>query len=67
LGTILGFIIAMTASSWWHFSRLHGKGNVWLGAIIPALVGLTGVFIYGKSEQKKDLANKAQAITRVRP
>jgi len=30
------------------------------------LAGLVGVFVYGKREQKKELAGKAQAITSAR-
>ncbi len=36
-----------------------------LVSIITALVGLAG-FVYGKSEQKKDIANKAQALIKSR-
>jgi len=43
-----------------------GKETSGLTAIITALAGLVGVFVYGKREQKKELANKAQAITSAR-
>jgi hypothetical protein len=33
-----------------------------LTAIISALAALVGVFVYGKSEQKKELKEKANAL-----
>jgi FtsH-binding integral membrane protein len=66
LGTILGFIIVMTAILGGVFLAYSGKETSGLAAIVTALVGLAGVFVYGKIEQKKDLANKTQAITKSR-
>jgi hypothetical protein len=31
LGTVLGFIVAMTAISWWNFPCLRRKRDIWLG------------------------------------
>jgi uncharacterized membrane protein len=66
LGTILGFIIAMTAIIGGIFLAYVGKETSGLASIITALVALAGVFVYGKIEQKKDLANKAKALTNSR-
>jgi uncharacterized membrane protein len=66
LGTILGFIIAMTAIIGGIFLAYIGRETSGLTAIISALVGLAGVFVYSKSEQKKDLASKSQAIEKAR-
>ena len=43
-----------------------GKETSGLTSIITALAGLAGVFVYGKYEQRKDLANKARAIATTR-
>jgi len=66
LGTILGFIVAMAAIIGGIFLAYIGRETSGLTAIITALVALAGVFVYGKSEQKKDLANKDKAITNTR-
>jgi FtsH-binding integral membrane protein len=63
LGTILGFVIAMTAILGGVFLAYVGKETSGLVSIITALVGLAGVFVYGKYEQKKDLAAKTKALT----
>jgi uncharacterized membrane protein len=66
LGTILGFIIAMTAIVGGIFLAYVGRETSGLVSIITALVGLAGVFVYGKSEQKKDLAKKTEAVVTTR-
>ena len=38
--------------------------GVGLASIIGALAALVGVFVYGKSEQKKDLKEKSDQLTR---
>jgi hypothetical protein len=37
----------------------EGKNSSGLASIVTALIGLVSVFIYGKREQKKELAAKA--------
>ncbi len=64
LGTILGFIVAMTAILGGIFLAYEGKETSGIATIITALVGLAGVFVYGKMEQKKELANKTQALVK---
>ncbi|MGO9864337.1 MAG: DUF2335 domain-containing protein [Terriglobales bacterium] len=66
LGTILGFIVAMTAILGGIFLAYEGKETSGVVSIITALVGLAGVFVYGKMEQKKDLASKTQALAKAR-
>jgi uncharacterized membrane protein len=66
LGTILGFIIAMTAILGGIFLAYVGRETSGLTSIISALVGLTGVFVYGKSQQRKDLTDKTKAIANAR-
>lgn len=61
-----GFIIAMTAILGGIFLVYVGKEIFGLASIVTALAGLAGVFVYGKYEQKKDLANKARSITTTR-
>jgi len=66
LGTILGFIVAMTAILGGVFLVYIGKEITGLASIVTALAGLVGVFVYGKLEQKKDLAKKTEAIVTTR-
>jgi uncharacterized membrane protein len=66
LGTILGFIVAMTAILGGIFLVYVGKEATGIASIVTALVGLVGVFVYGKNEQKKDLAKKTEAIATAR-
>jgi predicted MFS family arabinose efflux permease len=56
----------MTAIIGGIFLAYVGRETSGLSAIVTALVALAGVFVYGKKEQKKDLAEKAQAITKSR-
>ncbi len=62
LGPFLGFIVAMTAVVGGIVMILNGKDGYGLAAIIGALASLTGVFIYGKQQQKKELDNKAEGF-----
>ena len=63
LGTVLGFIVAMTAIVGGVFLVYVGKESTGLTSILTALVGLAGVFVYSKNEQKKDLSAKTKALT----
>jgi uncharacterized membrane protein len=66
LGTILGFILAMTAILGGVFLIYVGKESTGITSIIAALAGLVGVFVYGKSEQKKELTTKAESVVKAR-
>jgi uncharacterized membrane protein len=62
LGTILGFIVAMTVVLGGMYLVHEGKSVAGLAAIVTALGSLVGVFLYSKREQQKDLAKKTEAI-----
>jgi uncharacterized membrane protein len=61
-GLACAFIIAMSAICGGIWLSLRGMSGTGLTAIIGALVALVGVFVYGKSEQKKELAEKAEGV-----
>ena len=65
LGTILGFIVAMTVVIGGMFLVHEGKSGEGLAAILTALASLVGVFLYSKHEQQKELAKKTEALTNV--
>jgi uncharacterized membrane protein len=62
VGPFLGFVIAMTAVVGGIVLILKGKDGYGLAAIVTALTSLAGVFIYGKSKQKKELDIKAEGF-----
>ncbi|HZW94289.1 MAG TPA: DUF2335 domain-containing protein [Candidatus Eremiobacteraceae bacterium] len=62
LGTILGFIVAMTVVIGGMFLVHEGKSGEGLAAILTALASLVGVFLYSKHEQQKELAKKTDAL-----
>lgn len=62
LGTILGFIVAMSVVLGGMFLVYEGKSGPGLAAILTALASLVGVFVYSKREQQKDLAQKTSAL-----
>lgn len=61
-GTILGFLICMAAIGSGTFLIYAGKSAAGLVPIIGALGGLVAVFVIGKSQQKKDLEQKGNAL-----
>ena len=62
LGTILGFVIVMTAIVGGIYLIAVGKAVGGLVSIITALVSLAGVFIFGKIAQKRNLTEKANTL-----
>jgi hypothetical protein len=62
LGTILGFVVAMTVVIGGMYLVHEGKNGEGLAAILTALASLVGVFLYSKHEQQKDLAKKTEAL-----
>lgn len=62
LGLIFGFIIAMTAIVGGIYLAATGKSAAGLTAIVAALAALVGVFVYGKYEQRQELAEKREAL-----
>jgi uncharacterized membrane protein len=63
LGLGLGFVIAMTAIGGGIWLSAIGRSGSGLIAIIGALAALVSVFVYGKVQQSKELADKASAIS----
>jgi uncharacterized membrane protein len=62
-GLACAFVIAMSAIWGGVWISLKGMSGAGLTAIIGALAALVGVFVYGKSEQRKQLAKKSEALT----
>jgi uncharacterized membrane protein len=63
LGTILGFIVAMTVVIGGMYLVHEGKSVEGMAAILTALASLVGVFLYSKREQQKELEKKTEALT----
>jgi uncharacterized membrane protein len=63
LGTVLGFIVAMTVVIGGMYLVHEGKSGEGLAAILTALASLVGVFLYSKHEQQKELGKKTDALT----
>ena len=61
-GTILGFLICMAAIGSGTFLIDVGKSAEGLVPIIGALGGLVAIFVIGKSQQRKDLEQKGNAL-----
>lgn len=61
-GPIYGFIICMTAILGGIFLIYVGKNAAGLASIITALGALAIVFVIGKTKQKKELDDKANAL-----
>jgi uncharacterized membrane protein len=62
LGTVLGFIVAITTIIGGIWLIYVGKEAQGLASVLTALAALVGVFLYARRQQKKDLANKAGAF-----
>lgn len=61
-GQILGFVIALAAICGGFYLAMHDKETAGLATIIATVVSLSGVFIYGKWQQKKQLDQKNPQI-----
>jgi uncharacterized membrane protein len=61
-GLVCAFVISMTAIVGGIWLSAHGMSGAGLTSIIAALGALVGVFIYGKSQQKKELNEKQRAL-----
>lgn len=64
MGPVLGFIVAMTAVLGGIYLVHSGQSTAGLVSILVPLATLSGIFIYGKSEQRKELQAKAQDFAR---
>jgi len=63
-GLVCAFVIALSAIVGGILLSLKGMSGVGLASIIGALAALVGVFIYGKSAQKKELKEKSDELAR---
>lgn len=61
-GLACAFVIAMSAIWGGILLSLRGMSGAGLTSIITALAALVGVFVYGKSQQKKELSEKQEAL-----
>jgi membrane associated rhomboid family serine protease len=59
---LFAFVIALAAILWGVYLIAIGKDASGLTAIIAALVGLVGVFVYGKYIQVKERERKLRPI-----
>lgn len=64
MGPVLGFIVAMTAVLGGIYLVHSGQSTAGLVSILVPLATLSGIFIYGKSEQRKELQAKAEDFAR---
>lgn len=62
LGMIFGFVICVVAISGGIYAVIDGKSASGIAAIVTPLVALVAVFVYGKSDQKKQLQARQQSI-----
>ena len=62
LGMILGFGICLLAISLGGLLILKGKNTSGIASIVAALAAPVAVFIYGKTQQRKELQARQQGI-----
>jgi uncharacterized membrane protein len=62
-GLVSAFIIAMTAIGGGIWLSAKGMSGAGLTSIITALAALVGVFVFGKSQQNKELSEKQKSLT----
>lgn len=62
LGMILGFVICVLAILGGFYAVMKGRSGFGIAAIVGALVALVTVFVYGKSEQRKDSERRQKAV-----
>ncbi len=60
VGQWLGFAIALVCIGMGSFLVYSGHSSEGAGLMGGTLISLVGVFVYGKYQQKKDLASKRQ-------
>lgn len=63
LGTVLGFILAMTALVGGFYLIATGHGSVGIASIISSLAIPAGAFAYGKYQQRQERAEKVQPFS----
>jgi hypothetical protein len=59
---VFGFIICISAIAAGVYGLAKGKDGFGIAAIVSALAAPIAVFVYGKSQQKKDLQASQQGV-----
>jgi predicted MFS family arabinose efflux permease len=67
MGLACAFVIAMTAILGGIWLSSKGMSGAGLTSIIGALAALVSVFVYGKSQQKKELEENQEALVPTPP
>jgi len=62
LGMVLGFVICVLAILAGAYALMKGRSGFGIASIVGGLGAPLAAFIYGKSEQRKDLEARRQAI-----
>ena len=62
LGMLLGFGVVVLVVAAGTYALFIGKDIAGMASIVMALGSLVGVFVYGKSRQKKELEARQQGI-----
>jgi uncharacterized membrane protein len=62
IGQFMAFFAALAGIGAGVYLTMHDKSSEGLVAILGPLVGIVGIFIYGKISQKKELAMKDRTI-----
>jgi len=63
-GLVCAFVIALSAIVGGVLLSLKGMSGAGLASIIGALAALVGVFVYGKSAQRKELREKSEELAK---
>jgi uncharacterized membrane protein len=62
LGMLLGFGVVVLVVGAGTYALVIGKDIAGIASIVAALGSLVGVFVYGKSQQKKELEARQQGL-----
>jgi len=62
LGMILGFVICVLAILAGTYAVMKGRSGFGIAAIVGGLGAPLAAFIYGKSEQRKDLQERQKSV-----
>lgn len=65
IGQAMAFLIALAGISAGVYLTMNNKPTEGLTAILAPLLGIIGVFVYGKRAQRKQLAEKDRTISRI--
>ena len=62
IGQVMAFVIALFGIGSGVYLAMHDKPTEGLTAILGTLVGIVGVFVYGKMAQRKELIAKDRTL-----